>query len=83
MNISNSHHDIGTSKFTHRNVQNGSLFNKLITLQRVIIDTESSVGINNEIIDQNHITEEISFHQNLAEIIDHACDDSGINLANT
>ena len=29
------------------------------------------------------MSEEISSHQNSAEIIDHACDDSGINLVNT
>ena len=33
-------------------------------------------------MDQNNISEEILSHQNSAEIIDHMCDDNGINLAN-
>ena len=31
-------------------------------------------------MDENNISEEISSHQNSAEIIDHTCDDNGINL---
>ena len=47
------------------------------------MDTESSVTINDEIPYQNHMSEETSSLQNSAEIIDHACDDSGINLLHT
>ena len=47
------------------------------------MDTEASVSINDERTDQNHISEEISSHENSTEIFDHACGDSGINLVNT
>ena len=79
---SNSDNDIGTSNFTHSNVQNDSSLNTLINLQKVM-DKEPNVSINYEKTDQNHIGEDISSHQNPAEIIDHAYDDSGINLVNT
>ena len=39
--------------------------------------------INNEIIDEKNISEEISSHQNSSEVIDHTCDENGINLLNT
>ena len=44
--------------------------------------TESNIYIvkYDEIMDENNISEEISSHQNSAEIIDHTCDDNGINL---
>ena len=69
------------SNFPHSNVQNGSSFNRLNTLQK-LIDSDSNVSINDEIKYQNHMSEEISYHQNSEEIIYHACDDSGINLVN-
>ena len=34
-------------------------------------------------MDENNKGEEISSHQNIAEVIDHTCDDNGINLINT
>ena len=43
----------------------------------------SSVSIDDEKMDQNNTSEEISSHQNSAEIIDHKCDDNGFNLLNT
>ena len=82
MNTSNSDNDTGTSIFTRSNVQNDSSLNTLINLKKVTY-TEPSVSINDEKTDQNHISEEISSHQNPAEIIDHAYDGSGINLENT
>ena len=52
---------------------------KVITLQKET-DTESSTRINDEIMDDNNTSEEISSHQNSAEVIDHKYDDNGINL---
>ena len=46
-------------------------------------DADSSASINDEILDDNNTSEEISPHQNSAEVIDHTCDDNGINLFNT
>ena len=39
--------------------------------------------INDGIMDENNISEEIPFHKNSAEIIDHTCDDNVINLFHT
>ena len=47
------------------------------------MDTESSVSINYEIADGKNTSEEISSYLNSAEIIDHTCDDNGINLLDT
>ena len=44
--------------FPHSNVQYGSSFIILITLQK-LIDTESSFGINDEITYQNNMSEEV------------------------
>ena len=33
-------------------------------------------------MDENNISEEIYSHENLAQIIDHTCDNNGINLLN-
>ena len=82
MNTSNSDNLIGTINLPHRNVQNNSSFDTLITLQKVTY-TESSDRIKNKRTKQNNITEDISSHQNSAEIIDHALDENGINLFNT
>ena len=82
MNEYNSDNVIGMSNFPHRNVQNENSFNTLINLQKIIY-TKSSVSINDETTDHNNMSEEISSHQNYAEIIDHACDNSGITLVNT
>ena len=43
-------------------------------------DTESSISINIETIEENNISEEISDHKNSAEVIDHTCDDNRNNL---
>ena len=40
-------------------------------------DTDSSISINNETIDENNISEEISYYHNSAELIDNKCDDDG------
>ena len=39
--------------------------------------------MNEERTYQNNISEDISSHKNSADIINHACDDSGINVVNT
>ena len=54
----NSDNDIGTPNFPHRNVQYGSSFNTLINLQK-LIDTESTVSINDDITDKNIMSEGI------------------------
>ena len=82
LNISNSDNDVGTSNLHHINVQDYSPFNSCITSQKVI-DIESSFSINYERTYQKNISEEISSHQNSKEIIEHACDNNGINLVNT
>ena len=46
-------------------------------------DTDSITSINDEINDDNNTSTEISSHKNSAELIDHTCDDNGINLLNT
>ena len=64
-NSSNSGNVIGTSNFPYNNIQNGSLFNTIVTSHKVI-DTDSSVNIKYERTDQNNISEEISSHKNSA-----------------
>ena len=59
LNTPKSDNGIGTSNHLHINVQKDSPFNTLITLQK-LTDTESSVSINDEIMDQNNISEDIS-----------------------
>ena len=49
LNKSKSDNVIGTSNLTHRNIKIYSLFNKLINFLKVI-DTQSSVSINYEIM---------------------------------
>ena len=79
MNTSNSDNVIVNSILPRINVQTKSSFNTLNILQTET-DTESSISINNEIFDENNISEEISSHQKSAEVIDHTCDDNGKNL---
>ena len=45
-------------------------------------DADSIPSTNDEILDENNTSEEISSHLNSAEVIDHACDDNGIDLLN-
>ena len=82
MNTSNRDNVIGNLNLLHINVQNEIPFNTLITFQRET-DTESSFIIDDEIMDKNNLSEEISSHKNLAEIIDHTCDENGKKLLNT
>ena len=56
--------------------------NRFITLQNVT-DKNSSVSINDKMIDEKNIIEETLSHQNLSEIIDRKYDDNEINLLNT
>ena len=79
MNTSNSDNLIVASKLPHRNVQHGSSFNTHITLQKVTY-TESRVSISYERAHLKIISEEISFHQNPANIIDHTFHDNRTNL---
>ena len=64
------------------NVHTKSSINKLFTLDYET-DTYLITITNNEIIYGNNRSEEISSHQNSAEVIDCTCDDNGINLLNT
>ena len=82
MNISNSDNVIGTSKLPHSKAKTYIPFNTLINSQQ-LTDKYPSVSINNEIKYQNNISKNISSHQNSAQIIDHTCDDNGINIVNT
>ena len=56
LNTSNSDNSIWTLNFSHSNVQNDSPFHTLITFQKVI-DTDSSVSINDERTDENNRSE--------------------------
>ena len=67
MNIPNSDNIIGNSNLPRINVQTKGSFNKIINFKKET-DTESSIGINNEIIDEKNISEEISSHQNSSHV---------------
>ena len=73
-NTSNIDNGIGNSNLPSINVQSTISFDILITLQKEA-DTESSTIINIEINIGNNISEDISYHQNSEEVIDHTCDD--------
>ena len=77
LNTSNGYIVIGKSKLPHINVHTKSSFNKLFTLKRET-DTESSIGIHDEMIDEKNTSEEISSHKNSTEVNDHTCDDNRI-----
>ena len=81
LNTSNSDDVIGNPNISRINVHTKISLNKLITLQRET-DTQSSIIINNNITDEKNTSEEISCHQNLAEVIDHTCDENGNNVLN-
>ena len=78
-NTSNSDNVIGNSIIPCININTKISLNKLITLQKET-DTESINIINDEIMDDNNTSEEISSHQNSVEVIDHKCDDNGKKL---
>ena len=80
-NTSNSDNVIVALNLLRINVQNDIQFNTLVTLQKKI-DTESSVVINDERMDENNISEKQLSHQNPSEIIDHTLDNNEINLVN-
>ena len=46
-------------------------------------DTGSGNSINEENMDDKNASEELASHQNSTSVIDHLCDDNGINLLNT
>ena len=75
LDTSNSNNNAENSNLPRINVQTETSFNTLINLQAET-DIQSSIMINNEIIDENNISEEISSHQNLAQLIDLTCDDN-------
>ena len=81
-NTSNIDNVIGNSINSCINVHTKSSINKLFTLDYET-DTQLITITNNEIIYGNNRSEEISSHQNSAEVIDCTCDDNGINLLNT
>ena len=58
LDTSNSNNFIGSSDLPHSNIQTDSPYNTLNNLQK-LIDTESSVSINDKIMDQNNSSEEI------------------------
>ena len=82
LNTSNSDNVIGNLNLPCINVHTKSPLNKLMTLQKKT-NTESITSINDEITDNKNTSEEISPHQNSAELIDHTCDQNGKNLLNT
>ena len=82
MNTSNSDHAIGNPNLTRINVQTKSSFNTLIILKKET-DAQSSIIINDEIIDENNKSEEISSQQNSAEVIKNTCYENADNLSNT
>ena len=82
MNTSNNDNVILNSNLPPINIQKDSPFNTLIALQKEKY-TYYSVSINDEIINENNISEEIPSHQNPVEVIDHTCDYNGNNLLNT
>ena len=81
-NTSKNDNFIGNSNLPRINFQTKIPFNTLTTLQKET-DTESSISINDEIMDVNNISEKISSHHNSEDLIDHVCDENGNNLINT
>ena len=77
----NSDNITENSTLPNINVQNDSTCNALVTLKKGT-DVDSSVSINDEIMDKNSKSEQIPSHKNPAEIIDHTCDDNVIYLLN-
>ena len=73
MNTSNSDDAIVNSNLPCINIHKKNSKNKLISLKKET-DAESSTSINDEITYYNNTSEEISCHQNSAEVIDHTCD---------
>ena len=80
-NTSNSDDVIRNSNLPRINVNNKTLLEKLISLQKET-DTKSSTIINDEITNDNNAKEEISCHQNPEEVFQHACDNNGNNFLN-
>ena len=78
LNTSNLDNVIGNSNLLCINVQIKTSFNTLITFQKKT-DTEWGIIINKETINEKNMSEEISYHQNSEEVIDHTCDDNGKN----
>ena len=74
---SNSDNVIGNSNLPPIKVQTKIPFNTLITLQKET-NTESSLGINDEIMYKSNIIEQISSHHNPEELFDHTCYENGI-----
>ena len=73
LSTSNSDNVIVNLNLHNINIQTESAFNTLITLQKET-DAESSISINNEIMDENNISKEILYHQDSAEVIVRTCD---------
>ena len=78
----NSDNVIGNSNLPRVNVYTKLSLNELFDLQKET-DTESSNIINEENMDDKNVSEELESHQNSTGVIDHTCDDNGINLLNT
>ena len=69
MYTSNSKNVIGDPNLPHINFQGKITVSTLITLQKKA-DPESVLSINDETINRYNISEEMSSHQNLAEVVD-------------
>ena len=82
LNTSNSNNVIGNSNLPCINVQTKRPFSTLVNLQTET-DTASSISFNNETLDERYISEEILFHQNSEELIEHKCDYNGNFVLNT
>ena len=78
---SNSDDVIVNSNLPCINVHTKGSLNKFVTLQKAT-DTQSGTSINDEITDDNKTSEEISCHQNSAEVMDHTCGNNGNNALN-
>ena len=82
LNTYNIDYVIENSNIPRINVHTKRSSNELVTLQKET-DKYSSTIINEENMDDKNASEKISCHKNSTELIDHTCDDNGINLFNT
>ena len=73
INTYNSDNFIGNSNLPCINVHTKRSSNELVTFHKET-DTESSTSINEENMDDNSASEEISSHYNSTVLIDHTCD---------
>ena len=82
LNTYNSDNFIGNSNIPRINVHTKRSSNELVTFQKET-NTQSITSTNEKNIDENTAIEQIASHQNPTGVIDHTCDENGINLLNT